>query len=171
MKLTKRVLFTIIGLFFYSLLAVASFNGKSTEDLKNKIPKLTPADVYLSLEKEGFTTKKSFSKDNGNLYQCTKKQAGIDYHVGVFSFGSSDVETVSGTATLEDTVNKNILATKSFIKFVGSIPYEGSNPKMIYEWIDKNFNNDKSTITVSGVAFTIYAPSKFVRMIEAKRVE
>ena len=133
------------------------------------IPGLLPVDVYLNMEKNGFKTSKDLGGEYGNSWKCTSTEAGLDYTVEIFSHGSSTVETVSATARVIDVQSKNISATQQFIVYVSSLPYEGSDPIKVAKWIDTNFNIDKASITISKVKYTIYAPSKYVRMLSIER--
>jgi hypothetical protein len=145
----------------------SSRNDTSTLATKtgNKIPELKPADVYLNLEKQGFTTTKNFSSEYGNSWDCKSSSAGIDYTVSVFSDDVNSVESVKATAMLNGGEDKQIVATKPFLKYVASVPFEGNDPTKFAEWLDKNFNNDKQSLIISDVKFTIFAPTKLLRML------
>ncbi len=125
---------------------------------------LMPVDVYLNMEKQGFTTKKTFSVDFGNTWESKLEVGGVEYTVSVFSTKSDTVESITATARLID-LSKNILETKQFLKYVCSVPYSNSNPSLIAAWIDTNFSNDKVGTTIGGVHFEIFSPSKYVRMM------
>jgi ABC-type uncharacterized transport system auxiliary subunit len=153
-------------------------NDKTSTDTKqvatktdNKIPELKPVDVYLNLEKQGFTTEKNFSSEYGNSWDCKSSSAGIDYHVNVFSDDVNSVERVRATAMLNGSEDKQIVATKPFLKYVASVPFEGNDPAKFAEWLDKNFNNDKQFLTISNVKFTIYAPTKLLRMLDIEKAK
>lgn len=135
------------------------------DNRSRKLPGLMFVDVYLNMEEQGFKTTKTFSADYGNLWECKYDDQGISYSVSVFGKDASTVESVTATATIQDVLNKSILTTKPFFVFVSSLPYDGSNPEQIAQWIDQNFDNDKSTLTVSEVSFTIHAPTKFTRIL------
>ncbi len=146
---------------------------KATEKKADKkIPGLTPVDVYLNLEKQDFETDKNFSSDYGNSWDCKKSYAGIDYTVNIYSSDNvTTVERVRATAMLNGQASKTIIATKPFIEYISSIPYEGNEPNKVAEWLNKNFNNDKQSITISNVKFTIYAPTKMVRILDIEKEE
>jgi len=137
----------------------------------NKIPELKPVDVYLNLEKQGFTTTKQFSSEYGNSWDCKNSSAGIDYIVNVFSDDVNSVERVRATAMLNGNENKQIIATKPFLKYVASVPFEGNDPAKFAEWLDKNFNKDKQSLTISDVKFTIYAPTNLLRMLDIEKAK
>ena len=151
-------------------------NDKTSTDTKtvaaktdNKIPELKPVDVYLNLEKQGFTTTKNLSSEYGNSWDCKSSSAGIDYHVNVFSDDVNSVERVRATAMLNGIEDKQIIATMPFLKYVASVPFEGNDPAKFAEWLDKNFDNDKQSLTISDVKFTIYAPTKLLRMLDIEK--
>lgn len=143
----------------------------ATTETNNKIPELKPVDVYLNLEKQGFTTTKNFSSDYGNSWDCKSSSAGIDYTVNVFSDDVNSVERVRATAMLNGNEDKEIIATKPFLKYVASVPFEGNDPAKFADWLDKNFNNDKQSLNISDVKFTIYAPTKLLRMLDIEKAK
>lgn len=164
-------------IFILAVSCTASKSGNSTSGSRQgskqattekvsyaKIPGLMPVDVYQNMEGKGFTTKKNFS-DNGNLWTSTYAGAGISYSVGAFSHDASSVESVQATARVTDVTNKNISAALPFFLFLSSLPYDGSNPTKVGNWLRNNFNNDKSSVTISNVEFTINAPSDFARTL------
>lgn len=128
------------------------------------IPGLSPSDVYVNLEKEGFKTEKTFDLENGNLWISTRSANGIKYKVDMFSYSTKNVVSISATAMI-DVNEKDIVATKQFFQFISTLPYDNANPKLAASWVDKNFNNNKATTTIGGVTFTMLAPTQFVRML------
>lgn len=128
------------------------------------IPGLSPSDVYVNLEKEGFKTEKTFDSENGNLWSSTRSANGIKYKVDMFSYSTKNVVSISATAMI-DVNEKDIVATKQFFQFISTLPYDNANPKLAANWVDKNFNNNKATTTIGGVTFTMLAPTQFVRML------
>lgn len=125
---------------------------------------LSPADVYVNLEKEGFKTESTFDSENGNLWSSTRSANGIKYKVDMFSYSTKNVVSISATAMI-DVNEKDIVATKQFFQFISTLPYDNANPKLAASWVDKNFNNNKATTTIGGVTFTMLAPTQFVRML------
>lgn len=128
------------------------------------IPGLSPSDVYVNLEQEGFKTEKTFDSENGNLWSSTRSANGIKYKVDMFSYSTKNVVSISATAMI-DVNEKDIVATKQFFQFISTLPYDNANPKLAASWVDKNFNNNKATTTIGGVTFTMLAPTQFVRML------
>ena len=128
------------------------------------IPGLSPSDVYVNLEQEGFKTEKTFDSENGNLWSSTRSANGIKYKVDMFSYSTKNVVSISATAMI-DVNEKDIVATKQFFQFISTLPYDNANPKLAASWVDKNFNNNKATTTIGGVTFAMLAPTQFVRML------
>lgn len=128
------------------------------------IPGLSPTDVYVNLEKEGFKTESTFDSENGNLWSSTRSANEIKYKVDMFSYSTKNVVSISATAMI-DVNEKDIVATKQFFQFISTLPYDNANPKLAASWVDKNFNNNKATTTIGGVTFTMLAPTQFVRML------
>ena len=163
------LLFVLVALFF-AVIGKESTSPSSqtvtTEDHTDIpcIPGLSPSDVYVNLEKEGFKTKRTFDSENGNLWSSTRSAYGIKYKVDMFSYSTKNVVSISATAMI-DVNEKDIVATKQFFQFMSTLPYDNANPKLAASWVDKNFNNNKATTTIGGVTFTMLAPTQFVRML------
>ena len=149
------------------LLSLILLSCGDTENL-NAIKGLMPVDVYLNMEKQGFSTKKTFNSEYGNSWDNVKNENGISYSVNTFSMDMNSVESIKATAIVSPP--KKIEATKDFFKFVSSIPYDNSEPQKVINWLDSNFNNDKSSIIIGTAEFTIYNPSKLTRMLTIKKV-
>ena len=148
-------------LFFLTLFSVSAQT--------KPIPGLVPTDVYLNMEKQGFKTAKQIGNEYGNNWTSTLSASGIEYIVSTYSNKTTTVLSVKATAILHD-VSKQIVSTKQFFKYIGSLPFTGNNPTKIANWLDSNFNIKGSTIVVSGVVFTLLCPSNYSRIltIEAK---
>lgn len=162
------------------LIAVALFFGITGEEPTSSSPKaegsqeqlhtqyipgLSPTDVYLNLEKEGFSTEDSFNSEYGNLWTSKRSVAGINYTVETFSYNVDNVVSVKATAMV-DVNGKDIVATNHFFQFVSTLPYTNANPEQAASWVTKNFNHDKAATQIGGVAFTMFAPSQYVRMLQ-----
>lgn len=135
---------------------------------ENAIPGLEPVDVYLNLEKQGFTTTKFLDSEYGNSWVSKMNIANIDYTVNTFSNDINSVETVRASASV--TPPKKIIATQDFFKMISTLPYENSKPQEASIWIENNFDNDKATIEINGVRFTIHAPSNLGRMLDIEKL-
>jgi hypothetical protein len=75
------------------------------------------------------------------------------------------VEEVKISATLTGLDNKNILAVKPFLKYISTVQYKGSDVNKVTQWVEDNFNNDKAYIIIGQAKFSIFAPTKFTRMV------
>lgn len=143
---------------------------KSEKGNSQYINGLNPVDVYLNLEKEGFKTEKQIGGEYGNSWISTQSYAGVDYKVETYSTNTQNVISVRATAMI-DVTQKNIIATKQFMQFIATLPYENSQPEEAKSWVDRNFNNDKATITISDATFTIYTPSVAVRILTIEKAK
>ena len=139
-----------------------------TEIVKAKsqlIPGLMPVDVYLNMEKQGFTTEHIFDTEN-NFYEWTCKHSveGLDFRVEVSGNKVDNVNFVRATAMIDPAFKKSE-AAMPFIKFVSSLPYEGSIPTKAVQWVEENFNTHQAKTTIGGVKFEIFAPTVGARII------
>jgi hypothetical protein len=129
------------------------------------IPGILPYDVWGNFKDKGFVSEKSINT-NGSYWTNYLDENGIRYDVRTYcENGVNHVDNVRLSATI-NTADKNTDALKAFLKFGCSIPFDGNDPQKIADFIDNNYNNDKASIIISNVKFTIYAPTKFARMIE-----
>lgn len=126
----------------------------STREIK--LPGLMPVDVYLSMEKKGFTVEKR-QTEFGNTWECKSG----DNSVTVFSKSAMDVETVSATALMLD----NPRIALPFIKFVASAPIDGVDREAVQNWIESHFDDDGATFESGDVRYKIGAPTKFARVL------
>lgn len=165
-----------VGLFCAIALLVGIFSGGETSGQKDEIatetlsedakyiPGIKPADIYLDLEQQGFTTEKSMNPEFGNLWTSLKQYEGLDCRVNTFSPNTQAVVSVSAYVTI-DRFQKSPESAKFLILRLASLPYEGGNPKEAQQWVEKNFNNHQATMIMGGVQFMMLAPSDIVRGI------
>jgi len=139
-------------------------------DNTKHIKGLAPVDIYLNMEKQGFKTTKSLSKEWGNIWTSTNSLAGIDYKVDVYSTNIDNVETVTATAMV-DVTQKKIIATQQFFIYISSLPYDSANPQRAGQWVSDNFNNDKTTVIIGDAMLTIYAPSIATRILVVEKTK
>ena len=59
---------------------------------------------------------------------------------------------------------KHIDAGKFFIKYISSLPYDGSNNVAAVNWVERHYYHSADTI-IGNVQFSLKAPSKFARML------
>lgn len=144
-----------------------------TEVPENKESKIiagiSPVDVYGSFEKMGFETDKDIDSE-GAIFRNKHSSKGIDYNVETYcEKGVNDVTSVSLQATRMLPQYNKVADMKQFLKYGCSIPYDGYDVEKVSKFIDDNYFNDKASITISGVKFTIYCPTEFARMIVIER--
>lgn len=132
------------------------------------IPGSVPVDVYQNFEDKGYKIDKQSGSDY-NIWECTKKESGIDYDVKVGSSTTDNIEMVRGSASLDGSEKKSPEAMKPFISYVASLQYTGNDLPKLHQWIDDNFNKKTATIIIGGVKFSLYAPSPFMRMIQYEK--
>lgn len=131
---------------------------------------ITPVDVYLNLEKQGFKTKKQLGGEYGNSWTSTQSYDGMDITVETFSYNTNSVASVQASVMV-DVSYKDIIAGKQFMKYISSLPYKNSKPEDAIKWVDENYDADKASTEIGDVKFTIYAPSAAVRMLMIEPAE
>lgn len=139
-----------------------SNGGSTAEAAGNFIPGLAPVDVYMNMEKQGFTTEKLFDAEYGNSWISTKQFDGLDCRVSAFSTNTSNVVSVRATAMI-DVVNKEPASSQLFIRFVSTLPYEGADPQKAQQWVVNNFDKHQADTVIGGAKLTMLAPSRAVR--------
>lgn len=124
---------------------------------------IIPGDIYLNLEKIGFKTERA--SDQGNFsWSCKLFDNGIEYRVDMYSEEIDKVESIVATVYLQST-NININRTYDFLKYIGSVPYDSSEPQRSASWIKENFNKKRSSIIIGDAEFIILAPSQLLRTL------
>lgn len=137
----------------------------------NSIQGLKPVDIYGSFQKKGFSLDKEIGTD-GSIFTNKNTDNGIDYLVETYcESGINDVTSIRLTATRINPQYNKVADMKPFLKFGGSVPYEGADSEKINAFIDQNYNKNKSSIVISGVKFTIYCPTEFMRMMDIEAVK
>lgn len=139
---------------------VAPVTAKSAHQV---IPGLNPVDVYLSLEKRGFTVKKSY-RDGYSLRTCIQEMPSITFSTNVGGPGTKEVDDVTATVMV-DVAEKTVQAGRDFLAFVASVPYTDANPQSAHDWVLANYDQDGATTTIGGAVFTIKAPTVAYRML------
>ncbi len=171
MKTKTKNLLSFASVILFFIAAIASSNDSdSSADSSKYIKGLAPVDVYLNMEKQGFTTDKKLSGKYGNSWTSTKNYAGIDYKVETFSSNIDNVISVTATAMI-DVTQKQIIATQQFFIFLSSLPYENADPRTAGQWVKDNFDNDKASTIIGDAKFTMYAPSVALRMMTIEKAK
>lgn len=130
---------------------------------ENAISGLMPVDVYLNMEKEGFSTNDTYNAEYGCSWENSKEINGIQYRVLTFSNDASSVETITASAIVYPP--KTIEASKYFFNFISSLRYDNANPQIASKWISDHFYDRKSSTVIGGVKFTLDCPTKFSRIL------
>lgn len=141
-------------------------NQEPQEKTSQVIPGANPVDIYLNLENKGFKIDKQLGgSEKGCFWFCDKSESGFDYNVTISSMTPGEIEQVKISAFINGSdPDKKIIAIKPFLKYVSTLPYEGSDTNKVTNWIEENFNKDKASIVIGGAKFTMNA-SKFMRLI------
>lgn len=143
-------------------------SGQSSDAEKN-IPGITPVDIYLNFEKRGFSLEKQIT-DDGSIFTNQLTTDGIEYTVSTYcEIGVNNITSIRLMAYRSDVQYNDVLDMKKFLKFGCSIPYDGSDIELINDFIEQNYYKKKSVITISGVEFTMNAPTEFIRTIYIER--
>jgi hypothetical protein len=152
---------------FILFMGLAMSCSDNSKENVNGIKGLSPVDVYLNMEKQGFTTVKNLGTESGNFWNCKMSKDDIDYQVNTYSSRNTLVENVKATAmtTSVDGINQS----KQFFKYVSSLPYDSSDPEQATAWVAENFDNDKAVKIIGDAKFTIYVPSQFARMMTIEK--
>lgn len=80
--------------------------------------------------------------------------------------GVKDINEIRFMATRSFPQYNQVGDMMPFLKHACStILYEEHERRKINEFLDRNFNKDKSTITISRINFTLFSPTKFMRYI------
>ncbi|MEI6914245.1 MAG: hypothetical protein WCL39_03850 [Armatimonadota bacterium] len=129
-----------------------SYQAESSKGISG----VAPVDVYLNMEKQGFTTKKDFS--NGKCMWSSSKTINMTtYGVDVYSSNVNTVERVNamgGTTTDKDAD----AVFRKFLGYVATLQYEGSQPEVARQWVESNIGS-KGKMSIGGVTFEIDAPA------------
>lgn len=133
-----------------------------TKENENAIKGMQPVDVYMNLEKEGFTTEKSLGGDIKG-WTNTKQEVGGMFIVETISSDTKSVESVRATVNAD--VGTDMNKTLPFFKYIASLPYEGSDYESTTKWLENNFHKPESDTIVGGVKFTFRNPSQIVKVL------
>jgi hypothetical protein len=127
------------------------------------IPGLSPVDVYLNMESQGFVTKKNFG-DRVFEVTCTPKEASpfLDVYVQSISDGTDSVSSITVAVLRSDrTIDETDIGVMAY---VATLPYTGSQPAAAKNWVLQTWKNGGEA-RVGGVHFQISTPTPFGRML------
>lgn len=173
-KVLRIIIYVFIGIIVLGVFSrltqkesVAPSNKEKIEAgvISNTIPGANPVDIYLNLENKGFKIDKQLGGSKGCFWYCDKSESGFDYNVTIASMAPGEIEQVKISVNINGSdPDKKIIAIKPFLKYVSTLPYEGSDTNKVTNWIEDNFNKDKASIVIGGAKFTMNT-SKFMRLI------
>lgn len=100
------------------------------------IPGIMPVDVYLALEKEGFSTAKELSP-------CCTWYSSLGGNSPIImtaeTHGNSPSSVYRINARVVTTIDKNTKeVAKPFMGFLATLQYSGSQPELAREWVETN---------------------------------
>lgn len=120
------------------------------------------ADLYLNLKDKGFSDESNIT-DLGVSHVNKKNSFDVDYVVT--SYGtSSALYSYTASVNADFDLTRNIEAPQ-FLAFVSSLPYDGSRPEEIKEWVIKNYNKAKADTIIGGVQFELKTPTPNARVL------
>lgn len=126
------------------------------------IPGLEPVDVYLNLEKKGFTTTKHFGQSQ-NTFVCELEEDDCSYTVTAYTpaGSASTVKTVQVMAQWfgpgDDAATEKL---KPFMSFAATFPYEGATPEQAKRWVEANLGKEVSATFAAGVKFELFSKAR-----------
>lgn len=148
------------------LYSCSSETKQETKEVSNTIPGLVPVDIYLNLEKQGFTTDKDFSS-KPIAFISKKSIEGIGYTVETYCPDVNSVNYIRITSII-DPSQKKIVAVKPFLKYMATLRYANANPEASIDWVDRNFNSEIADTIINDVFFKIASPSNTTRLMYIK---
>lgn len=128
------------------------------------IPGILATDVYDIFTDSGFNLEKSSDPEYGSLWMCKSLPdfyPNEDFTVYVYGISIDSITSVRATSQSR---NGNDTEAPDFLGLVASIPYTGSAPSKAKLWVTENFSRPGTTI-IGDVRFSVYVPSKSVRML------
>lgn len=161
----------------YSFLVITTLIincNSNSKDNNNYIPLLNMPKLVSELNKNGFKTEKSIFEDNSFLNESIYISDYMEYRIKLYSAQDENkVSNIRLVANIIEVNKGNIDVSYSlFNDFTKLEILEKSNKiQEAQNWLKLNFNNDKSSLQIEGLLFTIYAPTKFVRMLTIEPLE
>ena len=158
----------VITAFALLILAIIIPSGNKTDETSQYITGLNPVDVYVNLQKWGFSVDKDYSTD-GNLWTCKYSAEGLDYTVTIYSPDAVD-KAQSVRMTIMTSPYSSISNGLQLACYIATIPYDTADIEKAKQFVADNYNNDKASIIIGDAEFTVYAPTKLARMIDIQKV-
>ena len=129
------------------------------------LPGLAQADVKLNMEDRGFTCSDldSDEQDGVTYYfrDCTNEIGEVDLYVGTISRTITGVDAIEASIAFLDGQGDDQLAA-SFLGFVATMPYDGSQPTQARAWVESNITEvdtgKPEETEISGVKMMLVGP-------------
>ncbi len=152
------------------VICIPSGDDKQTkiDETSQYITGLNPVDVYLNLQKWGFSVDKDYSTD-GNLWTCKYSAEGLDYTVTIYSPKAVD-KAQSVRMTIMTSSYSSISNGLQLACYIATIPYDTADIEKAKKFVADNYNNDKASIIIGDAEFTVFAPTALARMIAIQKV-
>ena len=158
----------VIAAFALLILVIVIPSGNKTDETTQYITGLDPVTVYLNLQEKGFSVDKDYST-NGNLWTCKYSAEGLDYTVTIYSPKAVD-KAQSVRLSITASPYSSISNGKQVASYIATIPYDTADTEKAKQFVESNYNNDKSSIIIGDAEFTVYAPTQLARMIDIQKV-
>lgn len=140
------------------LIIAISANAQS-----NYIPEVSPADIYGSLEKDGFTTEEKLDSGSSNSWISQYKYGGSEYIVEVSSDNINKVQDIRATVkNFNTTESESIQFFQNII--VAFLLQNDKDRREVDKWVSDNFK-DGDTASIGSVSLIIEAPSDTIRVL------
>ncbi len=136
--------------------AVARVTAEGAPEPAGKIlAGLSPEDVYLNFEKQGFATEKSLGSE-----QCEwisrQNDGASDMNVTTTGPAATQVSVITGNCiNLKGAADST--GAKALLSCLASIRYENAEPVKAAQWVKDNIDTDNAKTTIAGVRFHIMA--------------
>jgi len=152
------------------VICIPSGDDKQTkiDETSQYITGLNPVDVYVNLQKWGFSVDKDYSTD-GNLWTCKYSAEGLDYTVTIYSPKAVD-KVQSVRMSIMASPYSSISNGLQLACYIATTPYNSADIEKAKQFVENNYNNDKSSIIIGDAEFTIHAPTQLARMIDIQKV-
>jgi len=135
--------------------AIARAADDAPEPAGKILAGLSPEDVYLNFEKQGFATEKRLGSE-----QCewiSRQNDGTsDLNVTTTGPAATKVSVITGSCiNLKGAADST--GAKAMLSCLASIRYENAEPAKAAQWVKDNIDTDNAKTTIAGVRFHIMA--------------
>lgn len=130
--------------------------------LVGKIPGLTPVDVKLNLENQGFDCELIYAAiptDPYYKWECKKDSFSNSMLVEIWSTSIMTVDLVRASIVQYDSPSNSLAI--DFLGFVATLPYDGSQPQQARAWVETTLPTitragDIRITNIGGIKFQLY---------------